>query len=219
MAEVGEKLKRSEGGEGFAMSYHRFPWSRERSPTPKDIQKLHALVSRAYADQKAAGGGGGGGLRFFFLSHTGIGMGVRNIPVMVACYHVIRSGAHRQLDRDLPLPGGAEEEEEDNRDILSLTRVLREGPKCLRIVQRCIAYFSPIGDMRRDYQRCREEFQNHQGIATKLLGLGYLQRYFYCICWAAFLLETANGEEEVADFTEWFASRAELSHLLENLRL
>ncbi len=79
-------------------------------------------------------------------------------------------------------------------------------------------YFADIGDMRRDYQRCREEFQNHQSISTKLLGLNYLQRYFYCLLYTAFLLEAEekDGGGE-ADFMDWFAERSELSHLLANL--
>ena len=197
--------------EGFAMSYFRFPWSRERSPTARDMDSLHSKVTAYHALH-------GGKLRFLFLSHTGIGMGVRNVPVLVSCFYRVRE------DLDFEPPAAQEEAEGDNRMILALTRVIPEGPRCKAVVDGCIQLFSAIGDIRRDIERCkdmsdaytREEKSqlDKSFIATRLLGLNYLQRYFFSICYVCYLRSEAS-----APFSDWFGERKELKHLLDSLAL
>ena len=206
--------------EGFSMSYFRFPWSRERSPTAQDLECLHSAVSGYYEDWEP------GKLKFLFLSHTGIGMGVRNIPVFVSCFYQIRRGTSLSNLEEAAQQSSALERTvsgtivEENRGILALTRVIPEGPKCKAIVDKCISYFFAIGDMRKDIQRCKQkvekEFKNTDPsiVATQLLGLSYLKRYYFLIVYVCFLRSKSSKR-----FDEWFDERSELAYLIDNISL
>jgi protein-tyrosine phosphatase len=220
MADVARHLQEEEG---FSMSYVRFPWSRERSPTAKDMEFLHTTVSSKYCQERV-----GEKLRFLFLSHTGIGMGIRHVPVLVSCFYRMKMKRDDAACPSLPPLDGSSLErtsslDQENRGILALTRVIPEGPQCKALVDKCISYFSVIGDIRLDIQRCKdicETYANEEKViessfvATRLLGLNYLQRYFYSIVYVSFLKSNSP-----LPFAEWFANREELQYLLDNLSL
>ena len=194
--------------EGFDMSYYRFPWSRERSPTAKDLGQLHERVRGWWGEHRH--------VRFLFLSHTGIGMGIRSVPVMISLFC-----QERQADF------GGEQEREDgevrgeidlNRSILALTRVIPDGPKCKRLVDRAIGHFQVIGDIREDISRCvalgGRAGADEEVVATRLLAKNYLARYFFAIVYACYM-----KSPDLKPFADWFNERKELSHLLDQLSL
>ena len=51
-------------------------------------------------------------------------------------------------------------------------------------------------------------------IATRLLGLNYLQRYFYSIVYVSYLRSNSP-----LPFAAWFANLKELQYLLDNISL
>ena len=138
------------------MEYVRYPLSRERSLGSRDVEDLHNIISKSKCDPKA---------HFLFISHTGIGSGMRLAPLVVCCHYEMKCG--HILHKDVL--DASKDAKMDNRGILALTRVVPAGPECKLAVDKSIGLFSKIGDIRNDIHRCKVAIDHMNGKEVSLL--------------------------------------------------
>ena len=151
-----EELCASLQKEGFDMEYVRYPLSRERSLGSRDVEDLHNIISKSKCDPKA---------HFLFISHTGIGSGMRLAPLVVCCHYEMKCG--HTLHKDVL--DASKDAKMENRGILALTRVVPAGPECKLAVDKSIGLFSKIGDIRNDIHRCKVAIDHMNGKEVSLL--------------------------------------------------
>ncbi|KAL0436059.1 UNVERIFIED_CONTAM: hypothetical protein Sradi_0313800 [Sesamum radiatum] len=110
----------------------------------------------------------------------------------------------------------------DYRDILSLIRVLVQGPESKADVDSVIDKCAGAGHLRDDilyYSKELEKLSNdsdeHRAYLVDM-GIKALRRYFFLIAFRSYLYSTSANEME---FTAWMDARPELGHLCNNLRI
>ncbi|KAF6164665.1 hypothetical protein GIB67_035100 [Kingdonia uniflora] len=220
-AEVYADLK----AEGYNTEYRRIPLTREREALAADIDAI----------QNCKDGSAG---CYLFVSHTGFG-GVA-YAMAITC---LRLKADGQFASDNSgqllstqsmsstfkgtLTGRVPSDEEtckqgDYRDILSLTRVLLNGPKSKSevdiVIERCAGAGHLRDDIlfyRKELEKCPRGDDEHRSYLMDM-GIKALRRYFYLITYRSYLCSYAANE---MSFTTWMVGRPELGHLCYNLRI
>ncbi|XP_057966265.1 uncharacterized protein LOC131156522 isoform X4 [Malania oleifera] len=218
-AEVYTSLKH----EGYSIEYRRIPLTREREALASDVDAIQ------HCKDDCAG-------YYLFVSHTGFGgvayaMAVICIRLGIETNYTPRipkpliSTKHTSmLEESLPSQTADEEAHKlgDYRDILSLTRVLINGPKSKADVDIIIERCAGAGHLQEDilyYSKELEKFPNdddeHRAYLMDM-GIKALRRYFFLVAFRSYLDCTSATETK---FTSWIESRPELVHLCNNLRI
>ncbi|KAJ7298358.1 hypothetical protein O6H91_03G019600 [Diphasiastrum complanatum] len=231
-AEVYASLK----AEGYRVDYKRIPLSRERAALPTDVDAIQHRLDRA-----------GEKVEYVFISHTGFG-GV-TYAMAITC---LRLKAEKKLATlsaaplsapdalsltCLPMDESTLKSLDDSdlykggeyRDILSMTRVIPNGPAIKAEVDDVIDRCGEAGNLRDDILIYKQQLEsgccNDGAQMSYLLNMGVkaLRRYFYLIAYASYLCSntslkqgTPSGE---TSFASWMLARPELGHLCGNLKL
>ncbi|KAI3895478.1 hypothetical protein MKX03_035445 [Papaver bracteatum] len=207
--------------EGYNLVYRRIPLTREREPLASDIDAVQ------YCKDESAGS-------YLFVSHTGFG-GVA-YAMAITCLK-LSAGRSESLVGPLcvyPTPKDSlpplsqalldgVRKLDDYRDILSLTRVLINGPKSKSEVDMVIERCSGAGHLRDDIQYYKKRLEKCTNCDDENrsylmdMGIKALRRYFFLITFRSYLYSTST--EEVVGFQRWMEARPELGHLCHNLRI
>ncbi|XP_059625500.1 uncharacterized protein LOC132268723 isoform X2 [Cornus florida] len=218
-AEVYAALK----DDGYNIDYRRIPLTREREALGSDVDAIQ------YCKDDSAGS-------YLFVSHTGFG-GVAYAMAIIC----IRLYAEAKIESDVPrslvctthsfsspvenLPYRASDETlkmGDYREILSLTRVLVNGPKSKADVDNVIERCAGAGHLRDDilyYSKELEKLPNgddEHRASLMDMGIKALRRYFFLITFRSYLYCTSATQMQ---FTSWMDARPELGYLCNNLRI
>lgn len=197
--------------DGYDIVYKRIPLTREREALPSDVDAIQ------YCMDSCAGS-------YLFVSHTGFG-GVA-YAMAIICTRLKSEGKFASGNQ--PLLSSSEDsylearEKGDYRDILSLTRVLLRGPESKSDVDIIIERCAGAGHLRDDilfYSKELEKFEGNDDDRQAYImdmGIKALRRYFLLIMFRSYLYCTSATEIK---FTTWMASRPELGHLCNNLRI
>lgn len=219
-AEVYAALK----DEGYNIQYRRIPLTREREPLASDVDAIQ------YCKDDSAG-------CYLFVSHTGFG-GVA-YAMAIICTRIDAEAKHisdtamnlgfppnlfSTEEENIPSPSSREEAQEvgDYRCILSLMRVLLNGPKSKADVDMIIERCAGAGHLRDDilyYYKELEKFplveDDHRAYLMDM-GIKALRRYFFLITFRSYLYSTSPMDMQ---FESWMGARPELGHLCNNLRI
>ncbi|KAJ0471466.1 putative protein-tyrosine phosphatase [Helianthus annuus] len=197
--------------DGYDMVYKRIPLTREREALPSDVDAIQNCMDK-------------GSGSYLFVSHTGFG-GVA-YAMAIICLRLESEGKLASDNRYLLSSDGSSyfeaRERGDYRDILSLTRVLLRGSESKSDVDIIIERCAGAGHLRDDilfYSKELEKFEGnddeHKAYIMDM-GIKALRRYFLLIMFRSYLYCTSAMETK---FTTWMASRPELGHLCNNLRI
>ncbi|KAJ0691601.1 putative protein-tyrosine phosphatase [Helianthus annuus] len=197
--------------DGYDMVYKRIPLTREREALPSDVDAIQNCMDK-------------GSGSYLFVSHTGFG-GVA-YAMAIICLRLESEGKLASDKRYLLSSDGSSyfeaRERGDYRDILSLTRVLLRGSESKSDVDIIIERCAGAGHLRDDilfYSKELEKFEGnddeHKAYIMDM-GIKALRRYFLLIMFRSYLYCTSAMETK---FTTWMASRPELGHLCNNLRI
>ncbi|KAJ0842825.1 putative protein-tyrosine phosphatase [Helianthus annuus] len=197
--------------DGYDMVYKRIPLTREREALPSDVDAIQNCMDK-------------GSGSYLFVSHTGFG-GVA-YAMAIICLRLESEGKLASDNRYLLSSDGSSyfeaRERGDYRDILSLTRVLLRGSESKSDVDMIIERCAGAGHLRDDilfYSKELEKFEGnddeHKAYIMDM-GIKALRRYFLLIMFRSYLYCTSAMETK---FTTWMASRPELGHLCNNLRI
>lgn len=218
-AEVYASLK----DEGYDVIYRRIPLTRERDALPSDVDAIQ------YCKDDSA-------RCYLFVSHTGFG-GVAYAMAIIC----IKLGAEGNVQHDIP-PSLVDKPSQlsvlgnlacwpsdeaalklgEYRDILSLTRVLANGPTSKEDVDDIIERCSGAGHIRDDIVHYMKELKqacggNEEQQAYLIdMGIKALRRYFCLITFRSYLY-CASADETT--FSSWMDSRPELGYLCNHLRI
>uniref|UniRef100_A0A1D1Y2D0 Paladin n=1 Tax=Anthurium amnicola TaxID=1678845 RepID=A0A1D1Y2D0_9ARAE len=218
-AEVYAALK-----EEYCIEYRRIPLTREREALAADVDAIQ------YQKNESAG-------YYLFVSHTGFGGA--GYAMAITCLGLDASGKlSSEISESLMernelylrcdgtsssyLSGEEALKQGEYRDILSLTRVLVNGPKCKAEVDMVIERCAGAGHLRDDIFHYRKELEKclngDEEMKSHVMDMGIkaLRRYFYLIGFSSYLYSTSPRE---TTFTSWMQARPELGHLCDNLRL
>ncbi|MFS8014137.1 putative protein-tyrosine phosphatase [Helianthus anomalus] len=197
--------------DGYDMVYKRIPLTREREALPSDVDAIQNCMDK-------------GSGSYLFVSHTGFG-GVA-YAMAIICLRLESEGKLASDNRYLLSSDGSSyfeaRERGDYRDILSLTRVLLRGSESKSDVDNIIERCAGAGHLRDDilfYSKELEKFEGNDDERKAYLmdmGIKALRRYFLLIMFRSYLYCTSAMETK---FTTWMASRPELGHLCNNLRI
>ncbi|KAJ0650990.1 putative protein-tyrosine phosphatase [Helianthus annuus] len=197
--------------DGYDMVYKRIPLTREREALPSDVDAIQNCMDK-------------GSGSYLFVSHTGFG-GVA-YAMAIICLRLESEGKLASDNRYLLSSDGSSyfeaRERGDYRDILSLTRVLLRGSESKSDVDIIIERCAGAGHLRDDilfYSKELEKFEGHDDEHKAYImdmGIKALRRYFLLIMFRSYLYCTSAMETK---FTTWMASRPELGHLCNNLRI
>lgn len=217
-AEVYEALR----DEGFDVSYKRIPLTREREALSSDVDAIQ------YCKEESAG-------CYLFVSHTGFG-GV-SYAMAIICVRLYAEGnvrldvpALRVSSSPLSVPDDmscwASDEVAlklgDYRDILSLIRVLAQGPRSKADVDDIIERCAGAGHIRDDIVSYTKELKqashgNEEQQASLIdMGVKALRRYFFLITFRSYLYSASAAE---TTFSSWMEARPELGYLCNHLRI
>ncbi|GKU98379.1 hypothetical protein SLEP1_g11390 [Rubroshorea leprosula] len=218
-AEVYAALK----DEGYNITYWRIPLTREREAFASDVDAIQ------YCKENSAGS-------YLFVSHTGFG-GVSYAMAIICCRLDAEANStllktpqpsvdtHLTSTDDENLPSRASDEEAlrmgDYRDILSLTRVLMDGPKSKAEVDVVIERCAGAGHLREDILHYSKELEkvpddDERRAYAIDMGIKALRRYFFLITFRSYLYRTSPAKQ---NFASWVDARPELGHLCNNLRI
>ncbi|CAO2826691.1 unnamed protein product [Amaranthus hypochondriacus] len=205
--------------EGYEVTYRRIPLTREREALPSDIDAIQTCKD------KSAG-------CYLFVSHTGFG-GVA-YAMAILCVRLYADG---NVQFDVPSsavsaspPSGPDDmscwaSDEaalklgDYRDILSLIRVLAQGPRSKADVDNIIDRCAGAGHIREDIVHYTKELKEAgDGNEEYLIDMGVkaLRRYFFLITFRSYLYCTSAAE---TTFSSWMDARPELGYLCNHLRI
>ncbi|KAK4406864.1 hypothetical protein Sango_0267400 [Sesamum angolense] len=215
-AEVYAALKH----EGYNIAYKRTPLTREREALASDVDSIQ------YCKEDSAGS-------YLFVSHTGFG-GVAYAMAIICIKLEAEAALTSRVSRSIGSPCSSNSQEEfsnsdeearkmgDYRDILSLIRVLVQGPESKADVDSVIDKCAGAGHLRDDilyYSKELEKLSNdsdeHRAYLVDM-GIKALRRYFFLIAFRSYLYSTSANEMK---FTAWMDARPELGHLCNNLRV
>lgn len=232
-AEVYAALK----AEGYNVDYQRIPLTRERAALDSDVDAVQRRLDEA-----------GNGVEYCFISHTGFG-GVA-YAMAITCLRlqaeiqlaslpdpsyksseilepILLAGSQQVVSS--PVVGSLAFQQGDYRDILSLVRVLVNGPAMKAEVDIIIDRCGGAGNLRDDifnYKQqvdsCASSDEERRYILLDS-GINALRRYFYLIAFRSYLysrvaLQRSTFAGEAA-FAAWMQARPELGHLCDNLKL
>ncbi|KAI3732551.1 hypothetical protein L1987_63757 [Smallanthus sonchifolius] len=197
--------------DGYDIVYKRIPLTREREVLPSDVDAIQNCMDNSAGS-------------YLFVSHTGFG-GVAYAMAIIC----LRLESEGKLAYDNPYLLSSDEssyfgarEKGDYRDILSLTRVLLRGSESKSDVDIIIERCAGAGHLRDDilfYSKEVEKFEGnddeHKAYIMDM-GIKALRRYFLLIMFRSYLYGTSPTEMK---FSTWMASRPELGHLCNNLRI
>ena len=141
---VGELL-----AQGWSLRYRRIPQTRCRPAEPVDVD----LVRR----QMEAGLGSCESAQFVFMSHTGVGSVAHAMALAVCC--LMGSGGPQKLA--LP-PVSISPSLAEHRDVLSLLRVLKQGPACQQDVEAALSVCG-AGNLLDDLRTCQATVEGNAG--------------------------------------------------------
>lgn len=217
-AEVYAALKE----EGYDVTYRRIPLTRERDALSSDVDAIQCCK-----DESAG--------CYLFVSHTGFG-GVAYAMAIIC----VRLYAEGNVQHDVPssyvippslsvpnvLSCWASDEAAlklgDYRDILSLTRVLAQGPRSKADVDNIIERCAGAGHLRDDIVYYTKEMkqacdgnEEHQAYLIDM-GVKALRRYFFLITFRSYLYCVSGAE---TTFSSWMDARPELGYLCDHLRI
>ncbi|KAJ8748544.1 hypothetical protein K2173_003445 [Erythroxylum novogranatense] len=212
-AEVYTALK----DDGYDVSYRRIPLTREREALASDVDAI-----QCFKDDCAG--------NYLFVSHTGFG-GVAYAMAILCIKVKAEANFTAQIpqgpvmaEEDLPSQSSDEEALKmgDYRDILSLARVLINGPQSKADVDIIIDKCAGAGHLRDDIyyyskelRKFRDGDDEHRA-QLKDMGMKALRRYFFLITFRSYLYSTNAAETR---FASWMDARPELGHLCNNLRI
>ncbi|KAL0284472.1 UNVERIFIED_CONTAM: Paladin [Sesamum angustifolium] len=170
---------------------------------------------------------------YLFVSHTGFG-GVAYAMAIICIKLEAEAALTSRVSRSIGSPCSSNSQEEfsnsdeearkmgDYRDILSLIRVLVQGPESKADVDSVIDKCAGAGHLRDDilyYSKELEKLSNdsdeHRACLVDM-GIKALRRYFFLIAFRSYLYSTSANEMK---FTAWMDARPELGHLCNNLRV
>ncbi|XP_021769913.1 paladin-like isoform X2 [Chenopodium quinoa] len=208
--------------EGYDIAYRRIPLTREREALSSDVDAILCCK-----DESAGS--------YLFVSHTGFG-GVAYAMAIICVRLQAEGNVHHNVPSfDVTLPPQsvpdvlscwASDEAAlklgDYRDILSLTRVLAQGPRSKADVDNIIERCAGAGHIRDDIVYYTKELkqvcdgnEEHQAYLIDM-GVKALRRYFFLITFRSYLY-CVNGAETT--FSSWMDSRPELGYLCDHLRI
>eukprot|EP00250_Pteridium_aquilinum_P010976 c19759_g1_i1 orf=495-4313(+) len=231
-AEVYAKFKK----EGYCIDYERLPLTREREAVAVDVDAIQRRVQRD-----------NGNYRYLYISHTGYG-GVAYAMAISCLLLQARGEIARRVastskgkDIDYGVPSAAQvhviqrpcDDDEayrqgDYRDVLSLTRVLANGPASKVEVDKVIDRCQVAGNLRKDIFYYKEQLKCCDSATEDFnynldMGIKALRRYCFLIAFRSYLYScvalhsSTNAGERL--FSEWMRARPELAHICNNLKL
>ncbi|PWA70401.1 hypothetical protein CTI12_AA289430 [Artemisia annua] len=195
--------------DGYDIVFRRIPLTREREPLASDVDAVQECMDNSAGS-------------YLFVSHTGFG-GVA-YAMAIICIKLQSEGKlalPAQADNQQPVSSDAREKG-DYRDILSLTRVLVDGPESKSDVDIVIDRCAGAGHLRDDilyYSKELEKFDGNDDDRKAYImdmGIKALRRYFLLIMFRSYLYSTSTTDMK---FTTWMKGRPELGHLCNNLRI
>nr|GEX09018.1 paladin isoform X1 [Tanacetum cinerariifolium] len=189
--------------DGYDIVFRRIPLTREREALASDVDAVQDCM-----DDNAGS--------YLFVSHTGFG-GVA-YAMAIICIKLQSEGklALPALADNQQLVSSDAREKGDYRDILSLTRVLVDGPESKSDVDIVIDRCAGAGHLRDDilcYSKELEEFDGNDDDRKAYImdmGIKALRRYFLLIMFRSYIYSTSTTEMK---FTTWMKGRPELGHL------
>ncbi|MCO5569307.1 hypothetical protein L7F22_023019 [Adiantum nelumboides] len=229
-AEMYANLKK----EGFCIDYARIPLTREREAVAADVDAIQKRLQKDTGD-----------VRYLFVSHTGYG-GIA-YAMAISCLLLQAKGeiarrvastakekgigvtlatqltiVQRRVDDDEAYRQG------DYRDVLSLTRVLANGPVSKVEVDTIIDRCQAAGNLRLDIFYHKQQLKacgSANGNFNYILEMGIkaLRRYCFLIAFRSYLYScvalhsSINAGEKL--FSDWMRARPELAHICNHLRL
>lgn len=231
-AEMYSNLKK----EGFCIDYERIPLTREREAIAADVDAIQMRVQRDDGDT-----------RYLFVSHTGYG-GVA-YAMAISCMLLQAKGEISRrvastskekvigcgvsLATQVPVLRRPVDDDEayrqgDYRDVLSLTRVLANGPVSKVEVDTIIDRCGAAGNLRQDIffhkQKLRACGSGTEDFNYNLdMGIKALRRYCFLIAFRSYLYScvalhsSTNAGERL--FSDWMRARPELAHICNHLKL
>ncbi|XP_068660275.1 uncharacterized protein [Aristolochia californica] len=211
--------------EGYNIEYRRIPLTREREALATDVDAIQSFV------EDSAG-------CYLFVSHTGVGGAA--YAMAITCLKLNADGKFASENPEPLTTSGCLSPTQDNnnslissrvdeketlkqgdyRDILRLTRVLVNGPKCKvevdLIIERCAGSGHLRDDIlcyKKELDKCSDGDDENR---TYLMDMGIkaLRRYFFLITFRSYLY---CSSKEIG-FTAWMEARPELGHICENLK-
>ncbi|CAM6102777.1 unnamed protein product [Calypogeia fissa] len=233
-AEVYGSLKAA----GYNIDYKRIPLTRERAALATDVDAIQSRLETAGDDA----------VDHCFISHTGVGgvayaMAITCLRLQAKAISVnlaASSSTGSDIATSFPFQNGGDvitrpkDDEEafrqgDYRDILSLTRVLANGPASKietdTIVERCEGagnILEDIFDYKKQSEDCAQGDEERRSF-WKDMGIKALRRYFFLIAFRSYLYHgVATGGSTTPDsaaFASWMLARPELGHLCDNIKL
>ncbi|KAH7442546.1 hypothetical protein KP509_03G093600 [Ceratopteris richardii] len=230
--EMYENLKK----EGSPIDYERLPLTREREVVAADVDAIHRRIKGKHGD-----------VSYLFVSHTGYG-GIA-YALAISCLFLqaqseladkdASTSKHTNIRYAVPLAtqfsalqkqNDVEEayQQGDYRDVLSLTRVLANGPISKVEVDEMIDRCQVVGNLRRDIFYYRQQLKSCRSITDDFnynldMGIKALRRYCFLIAFRSYLYNcmaqhsSLNGGEKY--FSDWMRARPELAHICNHLKL
>ncbi|XP_057517850.1 uncharacterized protein LOC130798771 [Amaranthus tricolor] len=208
--------------EVYDVEYRRIPLMREREALSSDVDAIQ------YCKDESAG-------CYLFVSHTGFGGVAYAMAIICArlyaegnVQHEVPSSAVSASPLSVPDDMSCWASDEvalklgDYRDILSLIRVLAQGPKSKadtdNIIERCVG----AGHIREDIVYYTKELkqgcdgnEEHEAYLIDM-GIKALRRYFFLITFRSYLYCASAAD---TTFSSWMDARPELGYLCNHLRI
>lgn len=230
-SEVYANLKK----EGYCIDYERIPLTKEREAVAADVD---AIQIRTQRDDR--------NVKHLYISHTGYGevayaMAISCLLLQARvemAQRVASTSKEKAIDYQM-LPAAAQilrrpfDDDEayrqgDYRDVLSLTRVLANGPASKIEVDKVIERCQVAGNLCRDVLYYKQQLQCCDSATEEFyyhldMGIKALRRYCFLIAFRSYLyscvaLHSSSSAGEKL-FSEWMRARPELAHICNNLKL
>jgi len=197
--------------EGFGLKLHRCMFVKDGAPEPEEMDELVAAV-RSAGDKAAIVINCGSG-----VERTQVAM------VMASLMYAVDAGAKPKGYVDPPEgPAAADLREKGQyKGIVELCQSLEEGPQCKAIVDDLIDDNDALFNMRKmvfQAAQCDQaaDFGTRSEAVCK--GMDHLERYWYLICFGAYLRQQVTDKFQQS-FSTWLRSKRGIRRSLHKLCL